>query len=95
LDPLTADMVMLDAVFIAESIDHANWEAMRKIAKTLDAGPIKKAFEEAVAEVEEQEDEHLSWARDMRAKMTMLQLDASLVAKGMAKAEEIVARLKS
>jgi rubrerythrin len=94
LDPLTADMAMLDAVFIAESVDHANWEAMGKIAEQLDDGEIKTAFLEAVAEVEQQEDEHLGWARDMRSKMTMLQLDASMVAKGMAKMEEIVAKLK-
>jgi rubrerythrin len=94
LDPLTADMAMLDAVFIAESVDHANWEAMGKIAQQLDEGELRTAFEEAVGVVEAQEDEHLGWARDMRTKMTMLQLDASLVAKGMAKAEELVARLK-
>lgn len=93
LDPLTADMAMLDAVFLAESVDHANWEAIGQIVPMLEEGEIRNAFEEAVAVVEAQEDEHLTWARDMRAKLTMLQLDASFVAKGVAKVEELVARL--
>jgi hypothetical protein len=87
-------MVMLDAVFLAETIDHANWEAMAKIAEMLDDGPVKEAFQAAVDEVEDQEDEHVTWARDMRMKMTHMQLEHSLVSKGMAKVEELAAKLK-
>jgi hypothetical protein len=94
LDPLTADMAMLDAVLLAETIDHANWQAMGKITEMLDEGPVKTAFQAAVDEVEAQEDEHVTWAHDMRMKMTHLQLEHSLLSKGMAKVEELVSKLK-
>jgi rubrerythrin len=95
LDPMAQEMAMLDAVFMAESIDHANWEALGRLAPMVPDGPIRAAMEAAVTRVESDEDEHLTWARDMRARMTLLQASGSLAAKAGAKAEELVASVKS
>jgi rubrerythrin len=62
LDPMAAEMAMLDAVFMAETVDHANWEALGQLAAALPDGAMKDALTAAGREVEEDEDEHLSWA---------------------------------
>jgi len=95
VDPMLAETVMLDAVFLAESVDHANWKGLGQIAEKLPAGAIKDAFTAAVAEVEAQEDEHLGWATDTRLKLTMLQAQSTTVVKVGAKVEEMVATVKN
>ncbi|HEU5083657.1 MAG TPA: hypothetical protein VFU14_09980 [Acidimicrobiales bacterium] len=94
LDPMTAEMAMLDAVLLAETVDHANWEALELLAERLPNGLLRDALRDAVAEVQEQEDEHLGWARDMRARMTMLQVSSSLLTQAQAKGEELVAQVR-
>jgi rubrerythrin len=94
LDPMAAEMAMLDVVFMAESVDHANWEALGQLAAAMPDGPAKEAMQAAVAEVEPDEDEHLEWARTTRASMTMLQASGSTMAKAGAKMEELVAHVK-
>jgi rubrerythrin len=95
IDAMVTDMALLDAVFVAEAVDQANWQTMRQIAEKLEAGEVRDAFEAAVEEVEAQEDEHLAWARETKAKMTVMQIDHGLMAKAGAKVEEVVAKLKS
>jgi len=95
VDIMTAEMAMLDAVFIAESVDHANWQTMRKIADALPEGPLKQRFNEAVDEVEAQEDEHLEWARTTKERLTMLQMKSTMMAKAGAKAEELVVTVRN
>ena len=95
IDVMAAEMAMLDAVFMAETVDHANWEALGQLAEMLPDGDMKQALSAAVAEVEEQEDEHLSWARDTRARLTMLQASSSTLTKAAAKGEELVSQVKS
>jgi len=73
LDPMTAEMALLDAVLVAESIDHANWTTMRELTAAMADGELRAAFQAAVDEVEMQEDEHLGWARTTREEMTLLQ----------------------
>jgi hypothetical protein len=95
LDVMTAEMAMLDAVFIAESVDHANWQAMRQLSDSMKPGGLHDAFLAAVEEVEQQEDEHLQWAHDTRAKLTLLQAQSSTLSKAGMKAEELVAQVKN
>lgn len=95
LDVLTREMAMLDAVFVAESIDQANWATLAALARELPDGDLKDRFLVATAEVAAQEDEHLTWARDMRRKVVVLQAQNSFVTQLGAKAEEVVARLRS
>lgn len=94
LDPMTAETAMLDAVFVAESVDQANWQAMRQLAGELPEGEARDRFDDAVSEVLDQEEEHLTWAHETRAKLTMLQVKSSAMAKAGQKAEEAVAAVR-
>jgi rubrerythrin len=93
LDLMTAEMAMLDAVFLAESIDHDNWKGLSKLVSGLAAGPQRDAFSAAVDQVEAQEDEHLEWARDTRARLVDLQARSTLGATAGMKAEEMIAEI--
>ena len=70
-DLLTQEMSMLDAVFLAETIDHANWETLGALTELLPDGALRRAFEAAVSEVEAQEDEHLGWAKETRQRLVL------------------------
>jgi rubrerythrin len=80
LDPMVKEMTMLDAVFLAETVDHANWQTLGVLAEQLPDGQIKDALRAAVNEVFAQEDEHLAWARDARAELTLSQVAAEAIA---------------
>jgi hypothetical protein len=55
LDPLTAEMAMLDAVLLAESMDHANWKLLSQLADQLRDTEWEEPIRSAVSEVEPQE----------------------------------------
>jgi hypothetical protein len=69
IDPVTAELGLVEAVFLAETIDHANWQTMARLRDALPQGDLRAAVERAVAEVEPQEDEHLEWAKTTRASL--------------------------
>jgi ferritin-like metal-binding protein YciE len=94
LDPMTREMAMLDAVFMAEAVDRANWEALALIAPTVGDGAVRQALDAAVAEVLPQEDDHHSWAHDTRARLTMIQLSSSGAAEVGITAEVLVAQVR-
>jgi ferritin-like metal-binding protein YciE len=63
-----AELVAAECVVHAETKDHLNWELLGELAKK--AAPASRAaIESAVAEVEEEEDEHLyhtkGWVREL------------------------------
>lgn len=95
LDIMTAEMAMLDAVFLAESADHANWKTLGALVALLPEGSLRASFRGAVEEVEAQEDDHLGWAQDTKQKLVLLEAKSTALAKAGAKAEEVVARVKS
>lgn len=94
LDPMTAEMAMLDAVFAAEAVDHANWEALRSLCQHLPSGQLREVFETAVTEILAQEEEHFGWARETRAKLVTLQATSATAAKAGQKMEEAVSRIR-
>lgn len=94
-DVMTAEATMLNAVFVAESIDHANWQYLAQVCQELPDGELRELMERTVQEVEEQEDKHLTWASETRQKMTMLQTKSSAMATIGMKTEEMVSRVKS
>jgi rubrerythrin len=94
LDPMEQEAVMLDAVLVAETVDHANWSVLAKIVNALPEGPVRSALADAVAEVEPQEDEHLAWARDTKARMTMMQVTSPTMAGAMGGMEAIAAKVR-
>ena len=95
VDVMTAETAMLDAVFVAESVDHANWKALAQLASQLPAGNLRDAFQQAVDEVEQQEDEHLSWAQRTRERLVTLQARSDVLASVGEKAEELLARVRN
>ena len=66
--PEAAELVACECVVLAETKDHANWELIGELAKSI-GGPAQEALAEAHEEIEEQEDEHLyhtaGWAREL------------------------------
>lgn len=90
VDVMTREMAMLDAVLLAETIDHANWSTLSQLVESIPAGEVRQRVERAVEEVEEQEDEHLEWAREMRSRMIRMQATSSTAQTLGAKAEEMV-----
>lgn len=67
-DPAAAELVACDAIVLAETKDHANWELLGQCAKALDGEPAR-ILQSAYDEVEDQEDEHLyhtqGWGREL------------------------------
>jgi rubrerythrin len=94
IDLLTQELVMLDAVLLAEAKDHANWSCLAAMVEDLPGGDERDALQWAVDDVEVQEHEHLQWARDMRCRMISLQSRSGPTSTLSMKAEEIVSRIK-
>jgi rubrerythrin len=63
-----AELVAAECVVLAETKDHQNWELLSQVAQNLD-GDEASMLQEAVEEVEEEEDEHLyhtqGWSREL------------------------------
>ena len=67
-EPEAAQLVACEAVVLAETKDHLNWELLSKCAEKI-KGPRGKALAEACSQVEDEEDEHLyhtkGWCREL------------------------------
>jgi hypothetical protein len=67
-NPEAAQIVAAECVVEAETKDHLNWELLGLVAEKV-KGPESKIIQEAVDEVEEEEDEHLyhttGWTREL------------------------------
>ncbi len=67
-DRAAAELVACDAVVLAETKDHANWQLIGECARNLD-GPANAALLRAYEQVEDEEDEHLyhsrGWCREL------------------------------
>jgi len=61
----------LENVLLAETKDHADWSLLQQLALQLPAGDAKDAMTAAVNEVEDEEDEHLTWARETLARLCL------------------------
>lgn len=66
--PEQAELVACEAVVLAETKDHSNWELLAHVAEH-DKGPHVAVLKAAVEEVEEDEDHHLyhtkGWCREL------------------------------
>jgi rubrerythrin len=61
----------LENVLLAETKDHADWHLLEQLVQQVDDQQVKTALEEAVQEVEPEEDTHLEWARDTLSQMAL------------------------
>lgn len=73
VDLMDQEMVMLNAVVLAETIDSANWETLAALAEVLADGEVKEALSRAVEQVLPQEQEHIDWPRQTRMQLMLLQ----------------------
>ena len=73
----------LENVLLAETKCHLDWELMSQLAKQVADATLKQALEQAVQEVEGQEDQHVEWARQ-----TLRQLALQRVQQGPAPSPE-------
>src|SRR5690606_20991681 len=89
VDVMTAEATMLTAVFIAESVDHANWQYLAEVCRELPDGDLRDLMERTVQEVEQDEDKHLTWASETRQKIATLQTRSSTMATIGMKTEEM------
>lgn len=71
LDPLTTELVMLEAVVLAEARDRGNWLLLQKLASRMAAGDVRRQFETVAAAVLAQEEEHYTWASGTREALLM------------------------
>jgi rubrerythrin len=71
LAPAEIDANDLENIFLAESKDHADWQLLKQIGEACDDKQMKQAIMQAVEEVEHEEDEHLQWAQQMLAKLSL------------------------
>lgn len=94
LDAMTREMAMLDAVLLAETIDHGNWSTLSLLVDQVPEGEVRNAMRRAVDEVEDEEDEHLEWARLTRSRLVMMESKSGLAHTVAGKAEEVIARVK-
>jgi len=66
--PEDAELVAAECVVLAETKDHLNWELLGQVSENL-SGPHAEVMNEAVEQVEEEEDEHLyhtaGWSREL------------------------------
>jgi len=95
IDLMTAEMAMLDAVFLGATIKQANWASVRQIAEALPAGELRDVLMGAAEDVTPQAADEVMWAATMRARMVEMQAQHPLAEQAAAKASEIVERVKS
>ena len=67
-DKEMAQCVAAEAVVLAETVDHFNWQLIGEVANKM-TGAHGKALKEAYQEIEDEEDEHLyhskGWLREL------------------------------
>lgn len=95
VDLVTQELVMLDAVLLAEAKDHANWSGLSQLVAEFPEGETRNAVQEAVDRVEPEEEEHIGWAQHTRAKLISAQVRSGAMQTMTAKAEEMLARIQS
>ena len=76
VDAATAEVVMLEAVMLAEAKDHSNWELLAQLAVGMTGSPLAELMQSTTQEVLAQEEEHYGWARDTRARLLFEQATA-------------------
>jgi hypothetical protein len=74
VDGLTRELTMLEAVLLAEQKCHANWELLKQFAGQSPDSSFSQPIQEAVEQVEDQEDEHVRWALETRQETILAQL---------------------
>jgi rubrerythrin len=75
-DQAAFELAILEAVVLAETKCHADWSLIQQMTAALPQGEARSAFQRAVDEVEQQEDEHIRWAKQAWEEMILSQAKA-------------------
>jgi rubrerythrin len=94
-DIMTLELTMLETVVLAETKDQANWSFLSQLAQDLPDSDAKQAIQTAVAQVEPQEDNHLSWAKDTWTQLVKVQTQSRAAQKVGEFAEKAVGKVKN
>jgi rubrerythrin len=70
-DQATLELAILEAVVLAETKCHSDWSLIQQLTAELPEGAARTAFQNAVDQVEQQEDEHIRWARQTWEQLMM------------------------
>jgi hypothetical protein len=70
-DEATFELGMLELVVLAETKCHSDWSLIQQLTETMPEGQARTAFQAAVDQVEQQEDEHIRWARETWQQLIM------------------------
>jgi rubrerythrin len=66
-----AEINAVENIVLAETKDYADWELLGKISRQSDDEKIRDALKAAVAEVEPEEDDHLTWTKNQLDRLEM------------------------
>jgi rubrerythrin len=72
-DDAALELAILEAVVLAETKCHADWTMIQTLMGQMPEGEARAAFQAAVDQVEEQEDEHIRWARQTWEQLILTQ----------------------
>jgi rubrerythrin len=73
--PAEAELNAIENIVIAETKDHADWELLGHIAHRSEDSSLSHLLKPAVAEVEDQEDEHLHWTQQKLGELALASLE--------------------
>lgn len=71
LSPEEVEANDLQNVLLAETVDHANWQVLKRLVRSTGDLDVRLALEDAVREVEAEEDTHLGWARERLGQLAL------------------------
>ncbi len=72
--PDEAELNAIENIVIAETKDHADWQLLSHIAQRSSDAMLRDILKPAVAEVEPEEDDHLSWTKEQMAQLSLTSL---------------------
>jgi rubrerythrin len=75
-DQAAFELAILEAVVLAETKCHADWSLIQQLAAELPEGEARSAFQAAVDQVEQQEDEHVRWSKETWTELILSQARA-------------------
>lgn len=73
-DAATLELACIEAVILGEEKCHANWQLLGALVESIPESDARTAIQEAVEEAEDEEDEHVAWARSAWQETLMSQL---------------------
>jgi hypothetical protein len=94
IDVMTREAVMLDAFLLASTRAHENFSTLQDLTARLPEGTLRDSLRRAVEACEDDKDDQLAWAKDVRKKMIEAQSTSKTASAVGSKAEEMVATVK-